>query len=98
MAWCATAQLLDRIPGDLSYFLRLLIGLGCVEGDHGGWLTAMFEEDQKTVWETVFLTNGVGPQVVVEGDPASDTGFGLRPGFPGMQVDAFVFQGPPEAR
>ena len=31
-------------------------------------LPAMFEEDQKTVWETVFPTNGVGPQVVLEGD------------------------------
>ena len=40
---------------------------------------------------------GVGPQVVVEGDPASDAGLGLGSGFPGMQIDAFIFQRPPEA-
>jgi hypothetical protein len=53
---------LDRFPADLSYCLHLLIGLGCVEVDHGGRLTAM---------------GGVGPQMVLEGDPAPDTGFGL---------------------
>ena len=58
----------------------------------------MFEEDQKLVRGTNFPTNGVGPQVVVEGDPASDAGLGLRSGFPGVQIDAFIFQGPPEAR
>ena len=40
---------------------------------------------------------GVGPLVVVESDPAPDTGLGLRAGFPGVQIDAFVFQGSPKA-
>jgi len=53
---------LDRFPADLSYCLHLLIGLGCVEVDHGGRLTAM---------------GGVGPLVVVKGDPASDASSGL---------------------
>ena len=40
---------------------------------------------------------GVRPLVVVEVDPAPDAGLGLRSGFPGVEVDALVFQGPPEA-
>jgi hypothetical protein len=48
---------MDSFLGDLSYCLHLLIGLGGVEVDHGGRLTAM---------------DGVRPQVVVEGNPASD--------------------------
>ena len=40
---------------------------------------------------------GVGPQVVVEVDPTSDACLGLRPGLTGVQIDAFVLQGPPEA-
>lgn len=40
---------------------------------------------------------GVGPLVVVECDPASDTRLGLGPGFPGVQIDACVFQGSPQA-
>jgi hypothetical protein len=35
--------------------------------------------------------------VVVEGDPAPNADLGLRPGFPGVQVDEFILQGPPEA-
>ncbi len=35
--------------------------------------------------------------MVVESDPRSDGGLCLRPGLPGVQVDAFVFQGPPQA-
>ena len=35
--------------------------------------------------------------VVVECDPASDASFSLRSGFPCVQVDAFLLQGPPEA-
>ena len=35
--------------------------------------------------------------VVVECDPASDASFSLRSGFPCVQVDAFILQGPPEA-
>ena len=46
----------------------------------------MFEEDQKLVRWTCFPTNGAGPLVVVEGDPASDAGLGLRAGFPGVQI------------
>jgi hypothetical protein len=45
-----------------SYQLHLLIGLGYVEVDHGGRLSAM---------------GGTGPRVVAEGDPASDAGTGL---------------------
>lgn len=41
---------------------------------------------------------GMGPLVVVDGDPAPDPSFGLRSGFPGVQVDAFTRQGPPETR
>jgi len=67
---------LDSFRGDLSYGLHLLIGFNAVEVDHGGRLTAM---------------GGVGPQVVVEGDPAPDTGLGLGPSFPGVQVNAFIF-------
>jgi hypothetical protein len=44
------------------YCLHLLIGLGCVEVDHVGRLTAM---------------GGMGPLVVVECDPASDASPGL---------------------
>ena len=39
----------------------------------------------------------VWAKVVVEGDPAPDASPGLRSGFPGVQVDAFILQGPPEA-
>ena len=39
---------------------------------------------------------GVGPLVVVEGDPASDARLGLRPGFPSVQVNTFILQRPPE--
>ena len=38
----------------------------------------------------------MGALAVVELDPLADTGFRLRSGFPGVQVDAFVFQAPPE--
>jgi len=48
---------LDSFPADLSYRLHLLIGFDAVEADHGGRLPAM---------------GGVGPLVVVEGDPAPD--------------------------
>jgi len=33
---------------------------------------------------------------VVELDPFAGTRLGFRPGLPGMQVDAFIFQAPPE--
>lgn len=59
-----------------------LIDLGCVEVDHGGRLSAM---------------GGVGPLLVLEGDPAPDVGSGLRSGFPNVQADAFIFQGSPES-
>ena len=38
----------------------------------------------------------VGAMVVVEGDPAPDAGLRLRSGLPGVQVEAFILQGPPE--
>jgi hypothetical protein len=53
----ATPQLLDRYRGDLSYSLHLLIDFDVFEVDFGGRLSAM---------------GGVGPLVVVEGDPAAD--------------------------
>jgi hypothetical protein len=46
---------LDSFPDDLSYCLHLLVGFDVVEVDHGGRLTDR---------------GGVGPLVVVEGDPA----------------------------
>ena len=73
---------MDRFPGELSYGLHLLIGFDAVELDHGGRLTAM-----GSVWALV----------VVEGDPSPDASLGLRSGFPGVQVDAFILQGPPQA-
>lgn len=39
----------------------------------------------------------VWAMVVVEGDPAPDADLGLRPGFPSVQIDAFILQGAPEA-
>jgi hypothetical protein len=36
---------------------------------------------------------GVGPLMVMANDPESDPGLGLRPGLPGVQVDAFIFSG-----
>ena len=73
---------MDRFPAELSYCLHLLIGFNVIEVDHGGRLSAM-----GSVWV----------MVVVEGDLAADSGFGLRFGFPGVQVDAFILQGSPEA-
>jgi len=53
---------LDSFLAELSYCLHLLMGLSCVEIDHGGRLTAV---------------GGVGPLVVVESDPAADASPGL---------------------
>jgi hypothetical protein len=53
---------LARFPADLSFGPHLLIGLGCVERGHGGRLSGV---------------GAMGPLVVLEGDPASDTGPGL---------------------
>lgn len=39
----------------------------------------------------------VWAMVAVEGDPASDASLGLRSGFSGVQVDAFIVQLPPQA-
>jgi hypothetical protein len=72
---------LHRFPADLSYCLHQLIGLGCVEVDYGGWLSAMGD---------------AGPQVVLEGDPAPDASFGLGPCFPSMLVKALILQQPAE--
>jgi hypothetical protein len=52
------------------------------EVDHGGRLTDM---------------GSVRALVVAEGDPAPDADLSLRPGFPSVQIDAFILQGPPEA-
>ena len=38
----------------------------------------------------------VWAMVVVEGDPATDASPRLRAGLPGVLVDAFILQGPPE--
>ena len=40
---------------------------------------------------------GVRPLVVVEGDPTTDGCLGLRAGLPGVQVDAFILERPPQA-
>lgn len=40
---------------------------------------------------------GVRPLVVVEGNPPANPGLCLRAGFPCVQIDAFILQGPPEA-
>jgi hypothetical protein len=32
---------LDGFPADLSYWLHVLIGLGCIEVDHGGRLAVL---------------------------------------------------------
>ncbi len=72
---------MDSFLGDLSYCLHLLIGFDDVKVDHGGRLTAM-----GSVWA----------MVVVESDPAPDASPCLRPGFPSVQIDAFILQGPPE--
>jgi hypothetical protein len=53
---------LDSFQDDLSYCLHPLIGFDCIEVEHGGRLTAM---------------GGMGPLVIVESDPASDSGLGL---------------------
>jgi hypothetical protein len=45
----------------------------------------------------VSAMGSVWAMVVVEGDPASDACLGLRSGFPGVQIDAFILQGPPQA-
>ncbi len=73
---------MDSFRGDLSYSLPLLVGFDLVEVDHGGRLSAM---------------GGVGPLVVVEGDPPANAGFGLRTGLPGVKVDALILQRSPEA-
>ena len=73
---------MDRFPAGLSYSAGLLIGFDGVEVDHGGRLPAM---------------GGVRPLVVVKGDPPPDTSLGLRADFPGVEVDALVLQGPPQA-
>ena len=39
----------------------------------------------------------VGSSMVVEVDPVPNTNLGLRSRFPGVQIDAFILQGSPEA-
>lgn len=53
-----------------------------VEVDHGRRLTAM---------------SSVGALAVVEGNPASDGDLCLRACFQGVQIDALILQGPPQA-
>ena len=75
---------MDSFRRDLGYFLLLLIGLGFFFPqpiDHG-WRFA--------------AKGGMWAFAVVELDPFADTGLRLRPGLPGVQIDAFVFQAPPE--
>ncbi|WGT51425.1 hypothetical protein [Thioclava nitratireducens] len=54
---------MDSFRGDLSYSLPLLVGFDLVEVDHGGRLFAM---------------GGVGPLVIVEGNPSANAGLRLR--------------------
>lgn len=72
---------MDSFRDNLSYSLPLPVGFDLVEVDHGGRLSAM---------------GGVGPLVVVEGDPSANAGLGLRTGLPSVEVDALILQGPPE--
>ena len=75
---------MDRFRRNLSYSSHLLIGLvgfDVLPVSHGGRSPAM---------------GRVGASLVIEFDPLGDTGFGLRSAFPRMQIDALVFQGPPE--
>lgn len=73
---------MDSFLGDLSYPLALLVGLDLVEADHGGRLSAM---------------GGMRPLVIVEGDPSAKARLGLRADLSGVQIDALILQGPPEA-
>ena len=68
-----------QISSVLSNCLHLLIGFNSVKVNHGGRLTAMFEEDQKTVRWAVFPTNGVRALVIVKGDRALDAARCLSP-------------------
>jgi hypothetical protein len=72
---------LDSIRDDLSYSLPLLVGFDLVEVDHGGRLSAM---------------GGVGPLMIVEGDPSADAIPGVRAGLPSTQIYALILQRPPE--
>ncbi len=40
--------------------------------------------------------SGVWPLMIVEVDPATHASLGLRTGVPGVQVDAFILQRPPQ--
>ena len=75
---------MDSFCLKLSYSRLLLIGFGFVFSqpiDHGWGFAAK---------------SGMGSLTVVELDPFSDTGLRLCSGFPGVEVDAFVFQAPPQ--
>ena len=76
------SRLLDSFPAELGYCLHLLLGFDAAKAAYGGRVTAI---------------GGVGPLAVVEGDPAPDAGLRRRSGFPGVQRDAVVLRGPPEA-
>ena len=80
----ATPQCLDSFRRNLSYSLLLLIGVGCFISqpiDHSGWFAAK---------------GRMRALLVVELHPLSDASLRFWSGFPGMQIDAFVFQGPPQ--
>ena len=62
--------------------MHLLIGFDCVEVNHRGRLTAMAS---------------VRALVVVKGDPAPDAIPCLRSGFPSVEIDAFILEGPARA-
>ena len=40
--------------------------------------------------------NAIGPREWPN-DPAADGALGMRSGLPGVQIDAFIFRGPPQA-
>lgn len=73
---------MDGFLDDLSYSLPLLVGFDLVELDQGGRLSAM---------------GGVGPLVIVKGNPSANASLGMRVSFPSVQIDAFILPGPPKA-
>lgn len=77
--------MLDSIWRDLSYSLHQLIGVFCFVPqpvDHSGWFAAK---------------GGMWRFVIVELDPLSDACLRFRSGFPGTQINAFLFQASPQS-
>ena len=75
---------MDSIWRKLIYSLHLLIEVRCFKSlpiDHGRWFAAKCR---------------MRAFVIVELDAFSDASFGFWSGLLGMQIDALIFQRPPE--